>query len=221
MQGIIFDFNGTMFQDSPLHEAAWLKIIKKYGTGRLSKDDILHNLHGKTNDKIIRFFLSDTLTEEEISAIAAEKEAAYRKLCLAIPDGMQLTAGLETTLNQLKVAGYPMTIASASPKVNIDFYFDVFQLARWFDPALVIYDDGTFPGKPAPDIFLKAAAKLALAPSSCIVIEDSYSGLQAARKALIGKVIAIDPYNQHTTLFKAEQLADSVITDFRDFTALV
>ncbi len=55
----------------------------------------------------------------------------------------------------------------------------------------------TFPGKPQPDIFLKAADKLGLAPADCLVIEDAYSGLLAAKRAGIGTIIAIDPFGKN------------------------
>ena len=66
MKGIIFDFNGTMFQDSHLHEAAWVHMVKKYSKGELTEHDISVNLHGRTNKEILNFFVSDSLTDEEI-----------------------------------------------------------------------------------------------------------------------------------------------------------
>ena len=53
MKGIIFDFNGTMFQDSHLHEAAWVHMVKKYSKGELTEHDISVNLHGRTNKEIL------------------------------------------------------------------------------------------------------------------------------------------------------------------------
>ena len=57
MTGIIFDFNGTMFMDSDLHEAAWLQLIQKYSDSKVTEEDILKNLHGKTNDVVLRNFI--------------------------------------------------------------------------------------------------------------------------------------------------------------------
>ncbi|MBF5066567.1 HAD family hydrolase, partial [Salmonella enterica subsp. enterica serovar Istanbul] len=91
-------------------------------------------------------------------------------------------------------------------KENVAFYFDIFDLARWFDWDKIVYDDGSFPGKPQPDIFLKAADKLSLAPADCLVIEDAYSGLLAAKRAGIGTIIAIDPFGKNKTVFEQAQL---------------
>lgn len=218
MKGIIFDFNGTMFQDSHFHEAAWLHMIHKYSQGDLSDEDILKNVHGRTNNEILQHFISNALTAEEIAALSDEKELYYRKLCLANDTELVLTAGLEQTLDLLVAHQIPITIATATVKENVDFYFDIFALARWFSPEKVVYDDGTFPGKPQPDIFLKAAKQLAIPPADCFVIEDAYSGLLAAKRANIGTIVAIDPKGKNQVAFEAAKLGkDGVIKDFTGF----
>lgn len=165
MKGIIFDFNGTMFLDSHLHEAAWLHMIHDHTKDGLSDEDILKNIHGRTNTEILKHFISEHLTASEIAVLSEEKESYYRMLCLQNENDLQLTKGLEATLDQLTDQQIPLTIATATVKENVAFYFDIFDLARWFDWDKIVYDDGSFPGKPQPDIFLKAADKLSLAPA--------------------------------------------------------
>lgn len=221
MKGIIFDFNGTMFQDSHLHEEAWIFMIHKYTQGELSDEDILKNIHGRTNNEILNFFISNSLNDDEIAALSYEKEDYYRELCKSNEDSLVLTDGLEQTLDSIVKHKIPMTIATATVKENVDFYFEVFQLNRWFDFTKVIYDNGTFPGKPQPDIFLNAAEKLELLPSECLVIEDAYSGLIAAQNAGIGKIIAIDPERKNRSVFiEANLCLDGLITNFINFWSL-
>lgn len=218
MKGIIFDFNGTMFQDSYLHEEAWLHMVKKYSTGSMADEDILLNLHGRTNKEILNHFVSDSLTENEISKLSYEKEAYYRELCLKHPEELKLTNGLIEVLNELKLRKIPITIATATVKENVEFYFEIFNLGNWFDLDKVVFDNGTFPGKPAPDIFLIASNNLGLEPKDCLVIEDAYSGLLAAKKANIGNVIAIDPFNKNADLFmKNKMCKNGIINDFTTF----
>ena len=187
MKGIIFDFNGTMFQDSHLHEEAWVYMVNKYSNGSLREEDILLNLHGRTNKEILNFFISDSLSDEEINKLSFEKEAYYRELCLKDSKNLKLTNGLTDVLDALKSQNIPITIATATVKENLEFYFDVFELGKWFDFENLVYDNGTFPGKPSPDIFLIASQKLNLKPENCLVVEDAYSGILAAQKAHIGK----------------------------------
>lgn len=217
MKGIIFDFNGTMFQDSHFHEKAWIHIIKKYSTKAVTEEDILHKIHGQTNDKILTYFLNETLSEEKITLLSNEKEAYYRKLILNQPD-LSLTEGLEELLNSLLQRHTPMTIATASPKQNVEFYYSLFNLDRWFDKDKIIYDNGSFTGKPCPDIFILAAQKLNLLPKDCPVIEDAISGLRAAMNAGIGTIIAIDPEGHNQPHFDQNKLSyDGIITNFNDF----
>lgn len=192
IKGIIFDFNGTMFQDSDLHETAWIKMIKHYAQGNISEKEILKNIHGRTNDEIISTFIANDLSVEKVIALGTEKESYYRKLCIQNKQRLVLTSGLTEILNKIKKIKIPMTIATATTKENVDFYFEQFQLDQWFDYQHVVYDDGTFPGKPAPDIFVKAADELSVPPDKCLVFEDSYSGIIAASRAGIRMQIAID-----------------------------
>ncbi|MBO1300867.1 MULTISPECIES: HAD family hydrolase [Enterococcus] len=218
MKGIIFDFNGTMFQDSHLHEAAWIRMIHRYSKKELSDEDIVKNIHGRTNSEILAYFISPTLTTDEIANLSYEKEAHYRSLCLEKPEELVLTDGLIATLDILNEQNIPITIATATVKENVEFYFEIFNLSNWFSFDKVVYDDGTFPGKPQPDIFIKAAQKLALEPKDCLVIEDAYSGLLAATRANIGMIIAIDPYGKNRQLFSAKELRkDSIIENFDNF----
>nr|WP_318539887.1 HAD family phosphatase [Terribacillus saccharophilus] len=157
MKGIIFDFNGTMFLDSHLHEQAWFHMIRKYTEAGITDEEIFTNIHGRTNSEILRHFINKDLTKKDIQKLSDEKEGLYRDLCLKNEKELVLTKGLVETLDHLKAQGLPRTIATATVKENVAFYFEVFKLDRWFDFETVTFDDGSFPGKPAPDIFLIAA----------------------------------------------------------------
>lgn len=193
IKGVIFDFNGTMFLDSPLHERAWIEMAAKIRKAPLGVEEFYKNLQGRTNLQIITYLLGRTPKEDELQQITEEKELLYRTRCAA-PDGLHsLAPGVEDFLNRLKPTGIPFTIATGSYLPNVEFYFSHLNLAKWFNINDVIYDDGTYPGKPAPDIFIKAAAKLNINPVNCLVFEDSYAGIRSAVSAKIGKIITVEP----------------------------
>ena len=222
MKGIIFDFNGTMFQDSHFHEEAWFQFIHEHAREFPDKETILTNLHGRTNQEIIEQFISINLSLDEMNHLSKEKEKQYRKLCASHPKELKLTTGLADVLNQLNKMNIPKTIATATTKENVEFYFKTFNLDRWFDFDKVVYDNGTFPGKPQPDIFVIAAKKINQNVENCVVIEDAYSGLIAANRAGIGTIIAIDPFNKNKELFMNENLANGgIINDFNSFLSLI
>ena len=74
---------------------------------------------------------------------------------------------------------------------NVEFYIKEFRLEKWFDIDKIVFSDGTIPGKPAPDIFLIAAEKIGLKPQECVVVEDAIAGINSAKSAGIGKIVAI------------------------------
>jgi HAD superfamily hydrolase (TIGR01509 family) len=84
-----------------------------------------------------------------------------------------------------------------------------------FDAA--VYGDTVERGKPDPEVFLRAAGLLGCAPASCLVIEDSLTGLQAAREADMRVVIRQAAHNRHVD-FSA---ADYLVTDLRDIPPLI
>ncbi len=192
-KGIIFDFNGTLLLDSYLHEEAWIIIAAQLRTKPLTVKEFQLNGHGRTNKAIIIYLLERNPTNDELNSIVEEKESLYRKMSLENKANFKLAPGAIALLDSIKELCLPITIATGSYATNVDFYFEHLQLDKWFDRSLVVLDDGTYPGKPAPDIFRLAAQKLNLNTSECIVFEDSYSGISAAYNAGIGKVIAVEP----------------------------
>ena len=190
--GVIFDFNGTMFLDSPLHEQAWIDMAKKLRTEPLGIEEFYANLQGRTNLQIITYLLGRQPSADELESITEEKELLYRTRCKA-PSGLHtLAPGVENFLNRLKPTGVPFTIATGSYLPNVQFYFSHLHLEKWFRFDDVIYDDGTYPGKPSPDIFLKAAAKIGVEPADCLVFEDSYAGIRSAVAAKIGRIVTVE-----------------------------
>lgn len=198
-KAVIFDFNGTLFADSDKHREGWKRFLAKYG---LDVDDEELRTHylGRTNPYILKRVFGEDLAPELIAERTLEKEATYRQCCMEDPDSFHLIAGAVAFLDYLKENGVDFTIATGSEYSNVDFYFDKFELGRWFDRSRVVLDDGSFPGKPAPDGYLRAAKVLGRDPADCIVFEDSISGVRAAHAAGIGQTVAI------TTEVSAERL---------------
>ena len=112
----------------------------------------------------------------------------------------------------LKANKIVFTIATSSEKTNVDFFFKNLPLGNWFDINKIVYDDGKLPGKPLPDIYLKAAEKIDLSPQKCIVIEDAISGIKSAYNAKIGKIIAINPDLQSKKFQVVDNMVDHIIT---------
>ena len=104
---------------------------------------------------------------------------------------MKYTDGAEELLDYLKENNIPYCLATGSGMDNLSFYIEHMGLGRWFDESNMVYFDGSFPGKPAPDTYLIAAKRIGLDASECVVFEDGTSGMLAAKRANASKIICV------------------------------
>lgn len=218
-KGIIFDFNGTLFWDSEKHLEAWREYSKRVRPYPFTDDEMREHMFGRTNEDIIAYLLGKKPDKDLVERLGKEKEAVYRDMCRNDMENTHLAPGAAEFLDYLKENNIPRTIATMSEKDNVDFYIETFKLEKWFDLDKIVYADGTLPGKPAPDIFIKASEKLGLNPSECIVVEDALSGLEAAYRAGAGMIIAMASM-ESDDLYKQIPYVDMVVHDFCEIKSL-
>lgn len=214
IKGVILDFNGTMFFDSAYHEEAWSAMSKELRGSALSHEELRDHMHGKNNEKVIEYILGKAIDAEENKRYSLKKEAMYRELCRAHRESFHLAKGVEQFLDTLVEKKIPFTIASASIKENIEFFVEGFHLDRWFDPASIVYDDGSYPTK--VEMFQEGAKRIQVPIEDCLVIEDSVSGIKFANACHVAGVIAIDSTHDRS---KYEQFSDliCILEDFSSF----
>lgn len=209
-KGILFDFNGTMFFDGPKHKIAWDRFSMQYRNRPIS-DEELSLLHGQTNKRIIERLLGE-VSEEASIQLSLQKEALYRECCQNDAASFHLAKGLPRLLDELKQAGVPMTICSASIRENIDFFIRSFHLETWFQPEHIVYDDGTHTNKIS--MFRKGAELINVPLQQCIVFEDSISGIQFAHEAGAAEIIAVASENA-PKFYQRFPYVKRVISDFQ------
>ena len=185
--GVLFDWDGVVIDSSSQHERSWELLAAE-------RDLFLPEGHfkagfGKKNEIII-----PTLGWGDDPAIIREladrKEALYRELVAA--EGVTILPGARELLEALKGEGIPRAVGSSTPRENLDALFATTGLDALFD-AVVCGSDVSH-GKPDPEVFLSGAAKLGLLPSRCIVIEDAFAGIEAARRGGM-KVVGVATTN--------------------------
>ena len=215
MRSFIFDFNGTLYQDCPMHLAAWGRFYEKYGVP-FTEEMFYKYMCGPPNDEIIRRMLGDGPSDEEVQRMSEEKELFYRQIVWDDPTLQHLTPGAEEMLDMLKARGVPHAIATGSIKSNVDFYMDTLHIDRWFDYDHIFHAHEGVPGKPDPAVYRLAMEKLGYAPEDTVVVEDGLAGVQSAVGAGVKTIIAID-----TTLgaeaFRNIPEVVSIIHDFYGF----
>jgi len=215
-KAVIFDFNGTLYEDTDLQEDAWAVLIRKYFGRDMGPTEFRDNFHGLGNVDILRYINSLDPGKQFDITVTDEKEETYRRICREQPERVSFLPGVEEMLDALTAAGIPIAIATASEITNVKFYYEFFRLERWFKPEHIVYDDRTFPLKPAPDIYLLAAVRLGVDPADCVICEDSANGIHAAEAAGAGRIIARRSDAKTDDLYSDPKIY-AVIDDFYGF----
>jgi len=189
IRGVIFDFNGTLFYDTHLHDRAWDLFLENRGL-KLSNSEKSSKIHGKNNSQIFKGLFGEGLSKEEIKNLIVEKEGLYQELCQK--ESMELAPGAIEFLEFLGGQMIPFTIATASDLYNVEFYFKNLPLAKYFEFDKVIYNDGSMKSKPSPEIFIRAMQVLNILPEETMILEDSISGIRAAENSNAKTIIIVD-----------------------------
>ncbi len=205
IKGVIFDFNGTLFWDTTLHNMAWDQFLEKNRIF-LSDEEKDRRIHGKNNIDILKNMFARELSPAEMARMSTEKEDIYQGMCLKHKLG--LAPGCVTFFEFLKKNKIPYTIATAADLYNIDFYFEHLHLGAYFDISKVVYSDGTIPSKPDPEIFLKALGILGLEANDVLIFEDSNAGIEAAENAGAGKIMIVDSNKSDYSKWKHQVISN-------------
>lgn len=173
---VLWDLDGTLVDSADSHYASWIEAMG--GVGRSVTRAQFEATFGQRNDRILAGWLGPDAPPELARRIADEKERAYRRLIRE--GGLAVLPGAEHWLRALGELGWKQAIASSAPRENVEAMLEVVGWNREFQ-AIVAAEDVRL-GKPDPEVFLTAAARLGVPPARCIVVEDAASGVEAARR---------------------------------------
>jgi len=168
--------DGVIVNSNPLHRESWAVFNRRYGLE--TTEAMLKRMYGKRNDDIVRDYFGDHLAPGEVAARGKAKEQLYREM---VSDRIEeiLVPGLRRFVESHRDT--PMGIASNAEPENINILLDRAGLRPYF--RVVVDGHQVRNPKPYPDIYLRAAELLGVAPRNCIVFEDSHSGVAAAVSA--------------------------------------
>ena len=203
---LLFDMDGVIVDTNPAHKKAILQFCEKYNK-KLSDDEMKKYIWGRTNKEWLKHLFGEDLSDAQLSMYADEKESLFRNIYE--PD-IKLLDGLHDFLEMLETNNIAKAIGTSAPRANVDFVFKHTGIEKYFDTVLDERDVTI--GKPNPEIYLKAAKALGFAPEDCIVLEDSFAGVEAGKRAG-SKVIGITTTHSDEELI--EKGANLTVLDFK------
>jgi beta-phosphoglucomutase len=176
-RAVLWDVDGTLIDSGGLHYEAWRETLA--ARGRPLARAQFDATFGQRNDAVLRRLVDPAISAAAVALIGDDKEARYRARLRA--EGVALLPGTRRWLERLRADGWRQAMASSGPRENSVTVIEVLGLGGVFD-AVVGAEDVAH-GKPHPEVFLTAAARLDTDPARCVVVEDAPPGLAAARRA--------------------------------------
>ncbi|HEY3381921.1 MAG TPA: HAD family phosphatase [Vicinamibacterales bacterium] len=212
MRGAIFDLDGTIVDNMPIHLEAFAIFAERHGLPPLTIDD-RKRLDGRRNRDIFPDLFRRPLSDPEHRAFADEKESLYRTLSRG---RLSLSPGFERLLARLNARGIPAAIATSAPPENVEH--SLVELGLTSRLTCIVRSDQVARGKPFPDVFLAAADRLGVPPADCVAFEDAPAGIQAARAAGMQTVAMTTSFGPD--VFRMPDVAaDVIVHDFDEYLA--
>ncbi len=185
-QAVIFDMDGLMLDTEPLYKAAWQAAAVDFGY--CITDELFHSLIGKNNTDSEAIVIQELGVDFPVVEFRELWPQKWRERVAS--GGIPLKPGLLELLDFLDLQTIPFGVATSSEKHEATFALSQVGIYERF--RCIVTSDQVSKGKPAPDIYLKAAEELGVAPRSCIALEDSNSGATAAIHAGLTTIVVPD-----------------------------
>lgn len=209
IKAVIWDFDGVIIDSEPYHFVAETETLKQYGF-RLTWSVALEYLGVKLEDyfsDIADRFRIDAPLDEMISSHYNTLIRYYREVFPLVPYAVEV-------LEEMK-GRFLMSIATSREKQLASLAMDRFSLLKYF--GSLVYGEDVKQGKPDPEPFLMAAKQMDVLPGSAAVVEDSTSGVKAAKDAGMVVIVRIASYNRELDFSSA----DYTVEDLREIPPLL
>lgn len=174
--GYIFDCDGTLVDTMPLHYRAWSAAMQRHGLKGELSEDLFYSLGGVPTRRVAELMGQHYGLALDPDQVFHEKEDIF----ISMQGEMKVIQPV-VDFARAVAKRKPVAVASGGPKPIVRRTLEVTGLSELF-PILVTPED-VLHGKPAPDMFLLAAAKMGVAPEACLVFEDADPGFRAAEAA--------------------------------------
>ncbi|MDO3695711.1 hexitol phosphatase HxpB [Wenyingzhuangia sp. chi5] len=179
----IFDMDGVMIDSEPFWQLAQINALKHLGI-KVTAEDCEKTTMGKRIDHVAKIWCDLHCLEISPKQLADE---ILDQVVISIKDNGQEIIGLKELLTYLKQENYKIGLATSSSWKIIEAVLHKLEVKHFFD-EICSADDEVY-GKPNPAVYIKAMQKLESKPSECIILEDSVTGMIAAKASMAFTIV--------------------------------
>ncbi|MCC6232185.1 MAG: HAD family phosphatase [Verrucomicrobiales bacterium] len=208
---VIFDLDGVIVDSEPLHQLGFQRLFQELELDPSVADD-WHRFVGTSDRHVLVELLAGRNVGRSLEALLDRKAALFLELLREKEPVYPAIPGLVEALARR----YPLAVASGSLRTAVDGALELKGLKRFFRATVSVQDVAR--GKPAPDLYLRAAALLGVDPRRSVAIEDSVAGVTAAKAAGL-RAIAL-PNTTPAEMLRGAN-ADAVVSDYAQVVALL
>ena len=183
-EGYIFDCDGTLADNMPLHYRAWSRAMADFG-GKYP-EELFYEWGGRPTANIVAALNERFGLSMDVESVVHRKEEYYFQLIPEVAP-MEEVVGFARSL----WGKSPLAVASGGHRALVVATLRALGIEDWFDAVVCAEDYDQ--GKPHPDPFLLAAKLLGVPPEDCVVFEDSPTGIEAAKSAGMEWVFVTSP----------------------------
>lgn len=177
IKGVIFDMDGVILDSEKLYVRFWCEAGRFYGFPMEEKHALsIRSMARPLASEKLRGIFGSSFDYDAVRSKRVELMDKYVE-----ENGIELKDGAEDLLVYLKENGYRIALATATPPDRAEKYLRAHDLYKYFD--VTVSASMVSLGKPAPDIYLRAAEMLGLSAQSCLALEDSPNGIRSASSA--------------------------------------
>jgi beta-phosphoglucomutase len=204
-KAVIFDMDGVICHTNPYHSMAFKEFFSRRKMYPTEEEFALH-MYGKSNSYIMSHFFGRPIAGDELLELENEKESLFREI---YRDNIDPITGFMEFFHQLKSNQFLTGVATSAPYANLELIAGTLSLFDHMESVLASED--VTKHKPDPQVYLKSSANLQVDPDFCVVFEDSFSGVTAAKNAGM-KVVGVLSSHSKEEL----PVCDLYIEDFRE-----
>ena len=203
IQAVIFDMDGIIIDSEPVQMVSINQVLAQWNI-QLTEAEYIPLVGRRLSDDFVHMKQTYPIPVD-YPEFVRQKNAAYQEL---IQQHAKEMPGLTALLQRLKSAGMKTAVASGSIRKDIELVLRCLKVTDYYD-SITSGDEVTH-GKPHPEIYLTAAARLNLPPAHCVAVEDTGYGIHASKDAGMKAIAIPHPYTRHQDFSRADKVLDSL-----------